>query len=553
MYKNKISILLVGIIIFAGFVMAPFLSLDVGAEPKKANTLRFGWNEPFGQKRLDVFNPGTSSKALLFQLVYSGLVQVNPDGALINDLAKDWSSTNKGTVYTFQLKKGVKWHDGEDFTAEDVVFTFHYMLHPDVPQFHSFEGIKGGKQYDNTDFEKYMDTGEPVLGVTAIDDYTVEFTLRNPSAVFEKVIGTKTFIVPKHILKDVSPQEWLDTAYVRGEEMLPGTGPFKFYEREPRQYTLLKKNKNYFKGEPGVEYFKLFPIPNLATQYNSVIGDELDVAKLSEEDVESAETHDDLTVVPLIRSVVGTLRFNMARHYLSYPEVRKAFLYAIDMPALKNSVLKYSGDPWTSPFKSHYATPEEFIEASEQNKKHYEYNPEKAKQLLEEAAQKGWDKDHEIVVVTEAEEAPLHHALESMWSQVGLNVEIRTGLRNIISKVFEKKDFDVLLSGQIGSLTPQDLYPWVGCNREYSEGTGFNCENYCNKEVDRLFEKASATMDKEERGEIYKEIAKKLKEDAAFNVLWRERLNFAVRNRVKNVKQISAMQYVPYYKWTLEN
>lgn len=554
MYKGRIKALLVVLLItcLMGASYSFFTVAETAPEPTKANTLRFGWDEPFGQKRLDVFNPNTSSKGLLFQLVYSGIVQVDPNGKVVPDLAKEWEMSKSGKVYTFHLRKGVKWHDGEPFTAEDVVFTFHYMLHPDVPQFQSFNNIKGARDYGNSDYEKYIESGESALGVEALDEYTVKFTFNQTNATFLKTVGSKVYIAPKHVLKDIAPSKWVDTKYVRGDAMLPGTGPFKFYEREKRQYTLLRKNGDYFKGEPGVEYFKLLPIPNLATQYNAVLGNELDIARISTEDVETAASKELLKIVPLIRSVIGTLRFNVARDYLAYPEVRKAFLYAIDMPTLKQSVLKYKGDPWTSVFKSKYATPDEFIKASNQNKKYYEYNVNKAKELLEQAKEKGWNADHKIVVVTEGEESPLHSALESMWREVGLNVEFNTGVRNIISKVFENKNFDVLLSGQIGSLSPQSLYPWIGCNREYSEGTGFNCENYCNKEVDELFEKAATIMDKEKRGEIYKKIAMILKKDAVFNVLWRERYNFAVRNRVKGIQQIAANQYIPYYKWSLE-
>src|SRR3989339_1592916 len=158
--------------------------------------------------------------------IFSGMVKVNEKLEMIPDLAQKWSVSKDGKVWTFRLRRDVKWHDGFPFTAEDVKFTFDSILDPKV---------------NSVRRSDYIIDGQPIK-FKVIDKYTVQAILPKPFAPFLTRLGMG--ILPKHLF---SGQDINRSIYNRKPI---GTGPFKFAEWKTGDYVKVIRNDNYFKGKP---------------------------------------------------------------------------------------------------------------------------------------------------------------------------------------------------------------------------------------------------------------------------------------------------------------
>src|SRR5262249_13949147 len=156
-------------------------------------------------------------------LVYNGLVKYDKDIKLIGDLAQSWDVGNNGLIITFHLRKNVRWHDGQPFTADDVLFTYQKLRDPKV----------------HTPFQSDF---ELVKSVTAPNPWTVRVVYSKPFAPGLASWGIG--IIPKHIFGTGD-----FNAHPANRRPI-GTGPFRFKEWKTAQYVLLERNPDYFEGTP---------------------------------------------------------------------------------------------------------------------------------------------------------------------------------------------------------------------------------------------------------------------------------------------------------------
>ncbi len=205
-------------------------------------TLRVGWvNEP---DNLNPFIGYSTSSYLIYHLNYDQLTgykasDVTPDP----DLAESWSHDASGRVWTFTLRSGVKWQDGEDFTAADVAFTYDYIMQNELSAFTSYT------------------TG--IETVEAVDPLTVRITCTEPKA---NILGMVVPIVPEHIWSKVSPKA-AETSY-RNAPPIIGTGPFQVVEFKKGDFVRLQANKGYWRGAPKIDelIFQYYTNPDTMIQ-----------------------------------------------------------------------------------------------------------------------------------------------------------------------------------------------------------------------------------------------------------------------------------------------
>ena len=169
-------------------------------------------------------------------LIFDYLVIPDENLNYVGDLAESWDISDDGTVYTFHLQEGVKWHDGEDFNADDVVFTLTALASPE------YTGGNEGRVMSIVGASEYQaGTADSVEGIKKIDDYTVEITLASPNAAF--LSNMYVAMLPEHILGEESPADWGNDDFNRAPI---GTGKYKFVEWEAGQYISLERNDEYF-------------------------------------------------------------------------------------------------------------------------------------------------------------------------------------------------------------------------------------------------------------------------------------------------------------------
>ena len=414
--------------------------------------------------------------------VYDGLVGVSREQEIIPELAESWEISEDNLTYTFHLQEGVNWHDGEPFTADDVVFTFNDLL-PLTPSFSNLEGL--------------------IESVTAIDDYTVEVKLTRPHAPFlTTVIPSLLVIQPKHIYEGTDP---LTNEY---NEKPIGTGAFMFESWEGDTITLVR-NEDYFGGRPGYERVVFQVIPDPTSRANALRGDEIDF--LSSNDVNA-------TVLDLVRDdaaihlergrathSMGTLYFNTRNPPLDNPEVRKALYTALDKDLLAQAIdpdgaaVPISGIALNSPFSA----PDEV-----DYRELFAYDPAKAEEMLDAAGfPRGEDGTrfnltHRYINQAAAgpNSAPI---IADQWGNIGVNVEVIAEERAVGGPaIYEQFAFDTALNNLSARLDPiTGFVPRYQCMDE--PVINQNPTGYCNPEFEALTEQASSETDFDTRYDLF--------------------------------------------------
>ena len=206
-----------------------------------------------------------SASSSVVGLVFDGLFKRNEDLDMEKELVKSYSVSKDGLTYTFRLRKGVKWHDGHPFTAEDVNYTFDVLLDPKT------NTVRRGH---------FIINGNPII-FKVIDTHTIQATLPQPFAPFIATLDMG--ILPKHLLEGKD----INTADFNRHPI--GTGPFIFKDWKSGQFVTLKKNPHYFKGAPKLDgiLMKIIPDPNTALM--ALQKNELDAAGIPAKDVPKIE------------------------------------------------------------------------------------------------------------------------------------------------------------------------------------------------------------------------------------------------------------------------
>jgi peptide/nickel transport system substrate-binding protein len=419
--------------------------------------------------------------------IFNGLVRFDPDLKPIPDLAESWEISEDGLVYTFHLYKGVKFHDGVEMTADDVVYTAQLTLDEKVNSLWRSKFIVGG---------------EPVKW-EKVDDYTVRAILAEPSASFlfkcSAASNTATRILPKHILETCD-----DMATCDFNEHPIGTGPFKFVECVPDQRVVVEAFDDHFQGKPGLNRVVRLTYPNEQSALAALKSGELDVASLQEAgNVKVAEQDPNIDVYHYDSNWVMMARFNLVNPILKDVRVRQAISYAVDRLSLARAVIGPSVIVADSPIAVGWA--------ANPNVRRYDYDPEKAKALLDEA---GWEPGTDgirvrdgqplslSVKVYEGEGKPeLSAGMQQYLKAVGIDLQIRQ-LESAVynAEVYENKDFDIYFDFTGSGIDPDIASFWMTPTEGEDIMVYFsNTSGYSNPEVDAAFKAAGVAASTEER------------------------------------------------------
>ncbi|HLU08431.1 MAG TPA: ABC transporter substrate-binding protein [Oceanobacillus sp.] len=435
-------------------------------------TLRVGVNAPVV---LDPALHSADSEIAFNRAIYDYLVEVLPDSTIGPNLASDWTISDDGLTYTFNLVEGVTFHDGSPFSSADVVYTFNRLRELQSPAIN----LLG-------DFE-----------ISAPDENTVVFTLSEVNADFLYGVGARQAL----IIKDGQ-----ETPNVIGEDgglaNFNGTGPFILQSYDPIASAVLVRNENYWKeGEPLLDELHFVYMEDQSAQVDALLGGQVDfIFRLRAEDVARLEGSSDVNVMQESTSLHGVIRVRTDEGSLGEDvRVRQALKYATDREALNELVAEGRGtvgnnDPIAPVFT-------QFYDDSIENQT---YDPEMACQLLTDAGQNPLEATLFYPIALDFE--ALATALQQQWAETGcINIDLQGIPENLY---YDSSNPDNWLTAQLGITgwsaqpTPQtELVQAFTIDGIYNE-TQLN-----DAELDELIRQAGQTPDPDARAEIYAQIS----------------------------------------------
>jgi len=468
--------------------------------------------------------PGALTDILVNKTIYNCLVQYRLEGDAIEvvpDLAESWEAAADLSEYTFKLKSGVTWHDGQPLTAEDVKFTMDAVLDPNVNA--SGRGVVSS--IDSTE---------------VVDDQTVKFVLKYPFASLPIMLGYNKPIVPKHLLEgqDLNePAEFLRKPI--------GTGPFKFQEFVQGSHLAVEANPDYFEGAPLLDgiIFKIIPDGN--ARVAQVRSGEIDFTVIEPAQIDALSGVDNVEIryVPQVNYYFFAINHSSPK--MQDVRVRQALVYAINRQAIVDQVLKGHGKVATGPINpllGPYYNPDVPT---------YDYDPERAAALLEEA---GWTKGSDgILTNAQGEKLTIrfngpkgYPAMEQVityaqqeYQKLGIQVTLEIVDWPVHLDMYHNLEYDLLMEWWI---TPPDadLYD------HYHSESSSNWWAYKNPEIDDLIVKARSEPDEQRRIELYHELQRKLAEDVPVVYLYYPEEIQAMSTRTKD---LPAMGYRDALTW----
>lgn len=445
------------------------------------------------------------------KMIYSPLYMNNADG--INwFLATDYSVSDDNLTYTFNLRKDVKWSDGEPFTADDVVFTYKEM--------EKEENV--GWAYSQLVYN------EGTVKIAKVDDYTVSFTFpfETPTAL---EMLSQIFIMPEHIYKNVTDYEHND--YNMNSV---GTGPYKLVDYQAGSYLEFEANESYFKGTPAIKNIVFRIIENSDTAILALQSGEIDAYTATPSEVQKLDMDkNNLTAYSYTEGRVGYMMINCNR--VTDQKVRQAIFYALDKKAMNDAA--FLSDEY-------YLTPNTFLPTNssfydDSNVEKYDRDLEKSKQLLSEAGvtnlklklgYSGTDN-------TQSTQALL---IQEQLGEAGIQVELASSDSTALSAQMKdpKNSYDMYLGGYIMGIDPDTF------SSLFESGAGYNYMYYNDQKINDLFAKGRTETDETARKEIYSELQKEIQDLAAFYPIVSNNKILVVNNRIQGIKEAGL---VPVY------
>lgn len=470
------------------------------AEDEESKILRIAYG-----REIDVLNPFTSQNLVDIEFsMMEGLITTDDNNTYIPVLAEEIPTEENGLVVvnddgtidmTWNLHEDVFWHDGEEFTSEDVCFTWEFVT------------SEGSATYNRDEYLGIIDCQMP-------DDHTVVFTW---DGVYGYYAGIFEAILPEHIFTGMTTEEIVNyEPFNRGPEAI-GTGPFKFAEWKTGEYIRVVRNDNYWRGDdyPKFDEIVWSFIPDNNTRLNALKSGQYHYAEILPTQVEEVADLEGYDVNVVNSNVflhfdvsVNTERGEML---FSDPNVRRALFHAIDREAIAEQLMQGTVTLANSPINpsSPYHNPDT---------PGFEFDPELSRQLLDEA---GWTvgpdgirtKDGErfsFTILNRAgatERIAIAQVIQAQLGDIGIEVDFQTLESAAWTQQWRTGEWEAIVSGWFLPADPSitGIYACDGPN---------NMTGLCNPELDEVMEESDQYLDFEQRKPLLDEAQVLLAESA---------------------------------------
>ncbi len=463
---------------------------------------------------LDPHKTNDAASATPMKQIYNTLIALDDNMQPAPSLATEWKALDDFT-WEFKLAKGVKFHNGEEMKASDVEFTIKRFINPETATVAGF-------------------MLSSVSDVKVIDDYTVQLITKVP---FASIIYNLTH-VSTSILNEKAVTEAGNDYGIKPV----GTGPFKFVEWKRNQEIVMEKNEDYFMPPTQIDKITFRIIPEGATSFSELKTGGVDVVlDVQTQYKEQFDADQELELIDFLTFSTRYLAFDHRQEPFNDVRVRKAVNYATDKDAIIRVAYDGNADILAQPM-----TPK--INGYDDTIKPYEYDVEKAKQLLAEAGYP--DGFSSILYLSDKEEDnKLATILQSQLKEVGINVDLQV------------LEWGAYLD-KVAEGVPMFLLGWTTVTADADNGMYSNFHSsafgkqgnriyYNNPVIDDLLDKGRTEFDSQKRTDNYKEVSKIVSEDAVWDFLVMKKYLVGTSKKVKNFKP-SPTTIFDFYSVTIE-
>ena len=443
-------------------------------------------------------------------LIYSSLLQLNEKGRLVPDLARWWAQPDART-YLFRLHRGVRFHNGREVTAEDVRTTFTFIMDPR-------NGSPKRGSY------------EPLRGIEIIDRYTVKFCLQDVYVSFPYALTVG--IVPQG-----SP--------LRHKSLPVGSGPFRLKHWRPGEEVVLVANSAYFGGQPKLDWIQFRVLTNTTTR----------LLEMKKGGVDLLQNCVPAYAVKFMERIPGVhfiqeggityqyLGYNLTDPILQHKRVRQAISHAID----RNDIIEHTLKGLAVKADGVVLAPLHW--AYENTVRRYDYDPQRAKALLDAAGFPDPDGNGPRIrfslsykTSTDMESREIAQIIKEYLKGVGIDLEVRSFEWGTFFDDIKRGNFQIYSLRWIGVVDPDIFYYLF--HSSSSPPNGANRGRYHNPELDKLLVASRRAVDKGRRRELYSRIQKILAEDAVYTSLWYRNNLVVIREGFRGFQIYAGGEYV---------
>jgi peptide/nickel transport system substrate-binding protein len=475
------------------------------------------------------------------ELIFSGLTKYNSKGEIVPNLAEKYNVGDNGKLYEFFLRKDIKWHDGEQFNAEDVIFTINTIQNPDFrsPLRVSWIGVEAEK----------------------VDDYTVRFKLKSAYAPF--LANTTTGIIAKHIWEKIQPM-----AFASAPENLDpiGTGPYKLNDIKKDNDGFVSRMElrafgDYNSGlRPFIDGVNLYFYPDEETAikaYNRGQIDNLALTSIKNESLLRGETRSNIEKLNLPRYFA--VFFNQSKStVLSDKVVRQALNYATDKKEIIEEALGGEGQSVDSPIPAG-------VWGHANNLKIYDFAQEHAKNILEAAGWKDTDNDGyrekgiekleiELITTELKELQQVANLLQEQWARIGVKTNVKImDIGEIQQEYIRPREYQALLFGEVLGMDPDPYSFWHSSQKK---DPGLNLALYDNKKVDDLLRDGRQILEPQLRLQKYAQFQQLVIDDAPVVFLYSSYQIYLTSKNIKGFENqnivLPSKRFADIEKWYIK-
>ena len=469
---------------------------------------------------------------------FEGLVTYDEKGEVVPGNAESWESNDDLTQFTFHLRDGLKWSDGSDLTAEDYVYSALRVLTPSTTAEYlnmiSDYVVNGKEYYDGT-------VSAEEVGVKALDDKTIQYTLKAPCPYFVDLVSMQVYFPVQKATIEANGDKWTASA-----EAYVSNGPFKVTQINMGESYVLEKNDNYWDAENvTLEKLTYRYILDLSTALTAFENNEVDgVRMVSSGDIARLKAEKaGLNTAPIYGTVY--YNFNCEKEPYNNPLVRKALNLAIDRDAIINNVAQLDAVPAFSFYAPGYVVDgKDLTDGRSDFGLSSTANPEEAKKALAEAGYPDGEGFPTIQLSFYSDDnvKKIAEAVKEMWEQnLGIKVEVSSADWAVFYSDVQAGNYEVAAMGWGADyINPMSFLPLM-----YTDDITNNA-NYSNPEYDAIVDQIKVEKDPEKFGELVKQADEIVSSEYGVLPLYYKAENYLLKDNIKGVYMTSSSN--PYFK-----